>query len=777
MKLKSQLILSGIAAIILFSMGCNLDPNKAKVRFVENGDKYAAQGKYKEAILLYRNAIRKDPKYGPAYLKLGDAEAKRGQFPSAVAAYRRAADLLPFQEAEGATGKLADIFLVAYAFDPRKNAALLPEIKALSESILKKNPSSFQGLRLQGFLALADEKDPGRFAKALKFFQMADAVKPNQPELMFAMVQVLSASGEWSQSEAKARQIIQQSPAFVNAYNFLFSNYIRRNQMQDAENILNLKIQNNPKVNRFLLDKAAYYWATQRRDEAEKILSSLLEREKESPEIRQDVGQFYLERREYQKAYQIFEAGARQPGDRRTAYRLRMAEAQVQLGRSRDAIAVVDQALKDDPKSTDAASMKAALQLSHGGKDQVQGAINDLQALIGKAPENVVVRFNLAKALQSRGELDAARVQYLEVIKRSKQMTGAHLGLGQLYLLKKDFGRAISSAEEVLKYDPRNLSARLIKANAITGTGNLRLARSEITSYLADAPDSPDLKFHLAVVDFLDNRPKEAEATFRELSQKYPNDLRLTYAIAEVMLRTNRQNDGLRMLLDQLQKSPQDQSVKAAVAGTALRIGQFDLAEKYFRELISVDPKKPDHYVGLGEALRKKGQSQAAVQAFRQARDLAPASPVANLQLAMTLDTIGSTGESLPLYEAVLKAQPDHVIALNNLAFMYADTGRDLDVALTYAQRAKQGAPTNDDVSDTLAWVYIKRKMNDNAITILREITARQPRNPTYHYHMGVALSQKGNNAAARQSLQTALSLKPARQDEARIRELLAKLG
>lgn len=777
MKHKSNLILSAIAAIILFSMGCNLDPNKAKLRFVQNGDKYAAQGKYKEAILLYRNAIRKDPKYGPAYLKLGDAEAKRGQFPAAVAAYRRAADLLPAVEAEGATGKLADIFLVTYAFDPKRNASVLPEIKALAEGILAKNPSSFQGLRLNGFLELSKEQEPDRYTKALDFFQQADAVKPNQPELLFAIVQVLSATGEWSQSEAKAKQIIQQSPAFVNAYNFLFVNYVHRNQMQDAENILNLKIQNNPKASRFLLQKAAFYWATQRKDEAETTVSSLLASEKENPDIRQEIGQFYLERREYQKAYQIFEAGAQQPGDKRTAYRLRMAEAQVQLGKSQEAIAIVDQALKDDPKNTDAASMKAALQLSYAGKEQVQGAISDLQALIGKAPDNVVVRFNLAKALHSRGELDAARVQYLEVIKRSRQMTGAHLGLGQLYLTKKEFGRAINSAEEVLRYDPKNLTARVIKANAIIGTGNVRLARGEITAYLADAPASPDLKFQLAVVDFLEDRPKEAEASFRELSQKYPNDIRLTYAIAEVMLRTNRQNDGLRLLLDRLQKSPEDQNLKLAVAGTALRIGQFDLAEKYFRELISADPKKSDYYMNLGETLRRKGQPQAAVEALRKARELAPASAGANLQLAMTLDSVGSKGESLPFYEAVIKAQPDNLIALNNLAFMYADTGKDLNVAMTYAQRAKQGAPTNDDISDTLAWVYIKRQMNDNAITILREITARQPRNPTYHYHLGVALSQKGNNASAKQSLQTALSLKPSRDDESRIRELLAKLG
>ena len=48
-------------------VGCSRDPNVAKKRYLENGNKYFAKGKYKEASIMYRNALQKDQRYGLAY--------------------------------------------------------------------------------------------------------------------------------------------------------------------------------------------------------------------------------------------------------------------------------------------------------------------------------------------------------------------------------------------------------------------------------------------------------------------------------------------------------------------------------------------------------------------------------------------------------------------------------------------------------------------------------------------------------------------------------------
>ena len=59
--------------------GCSRDPNVRKQKYFDSGEKYFAEGKYREAVIQYRNAIQIDPRFAQAhyqlsqtYLKLGD---------------------------------------------------------------------------------------------------------------------------------------------------------------------------------------------------------------------------------------------------------------------------------------------------------------------------------------------------------------------------------------------------------------------------------------------------------------------------------------------------------------------------------------------------------------------------------------------------------------------------------------------------------------------------------------------------------------------------------
>jgi len=54
------------------------------------------------------------------------------------------------------------------------------------------------------------------------------------------------------------------------------------------------------------------------------------------------------------------------------------------------------------------------------------------------------------------------------------------------------------------------------------------------------------------------------------------------------------------------------------------------------------------------------------------------------------MDGTGKREQAKPIYEQILKIQPDHPVALNNLAYIKAEEGVDLDQALTMAQRALQ---------------------------------------------------------------------------------------
>lgn len=142
----------------------------------------------------------------------------------------------------------------------------------------------------------------------------------------------------------------------------------------------------------------------------------------------------------------------------------------------------------------------------------------------------------------------------------------------------------------------------------------------------------------------------------------------------------------------------------------------------------------------------------------------------------MLLDGTGRRDQAKPVYEQVLRIQPDNPFALNNLAFIKAEEGVDLDEALTMAQRARQKLPNSSDILDTLGWIYIKKNLSEDAVRTLRELIQAQPSRATYRLHYGMALIQKGDRPSARRELEAAMRFNPSKDESGKIRELLATL-
>jgi len=756
-----------VLAVIALA-GCSFNPEAARRRYMENGDRYYAQGKYREAIILYRNAIKKDPKFGEAYFKLAESELRRGDPRAAVAGYRRAVELLKDNEEAGS--KLADLYLAAYAVQrDRKDPALIREVDELAKAMFLKNPNSFQGTRLLAFLAVTK----GEFAKATELFKKADSIKPKQPELRFALVQVLARENKWDEAEKWSLEIIKETPKYAPVYDYLLVEYLKRSRRDDGEKMLRLKVANNPGVADFQLQLAGFYRATQRKDLSDKTAMETLAMESKDPTARLKVGDFFVRTREYSRAVEVFRAGAAKEDDRYETYLLRIAQVDVAESKVAEARKELATILKRDPKHSAALAMRASMDLQFGGPELRDGAIKDLQSLVSATPNDVIVRYNLGRAHQQKGELEAARVQFSEAVKRRPDFIAGQIALTQIYMQQRDFGKALTTVDDALKYSPRSVPARSLKVQALVSTGNLRQAKTDLEGYLRESPDSPDLVFQSSVIDFQEGRYKEAETSLVRLRARFPDDVRLTLGLSDVYFRLGKREEAFRLVEAEAAKKPDNAVLQSAAVVVALRSDNLPYAEKTLNRQLEKDPKNIDALVKLSEVLRRTNRVEQAVSTLKSAKQIAPTNAVVNLQLAMALDLVGRQDQSKPIYQDVIKADPNNVIALNNLAYLLAEDGKDLDQALTFVQRAKQQAPSNDDISDTMGLIYVKKKLTDDALRVFGDLVRRQPKNALYHYHLGMAQLQKGNRVAARQSLQTALQLKPAKQDEARIRELI----
>ena len=130
----------------------------------------------------------------------------------------------------------------------------------------------------------------------------------------------------------------------------------------------------------------------------------------------------------------------------------------------------------------------------------------------------------------------------------------------------------------------------------------------------------------------------------------------------------------------------------------------------------------------------------------------------------------GKRAEAQKQYEKVLTIDPRAPVAANNLAWIHAESGDNLDIALQLAQTAKAGLPDSSEVNDTLGWIYYKKDLASQAVPLLRECVDKVPQNPTYQYHLGMALVRSGDLMGGKRSLEQALKLSStfAEADEAR---------
>ena len=94
-----------------------------------------------------------------------------------------------------------------------------------------------------------------------------------------------------------------------------------------------------------------------------------------------------------------------------------------------------------------------------------------------------------------------------------------------------------------------------------------------------------------------------------------------------------------------------------------------------------------------------------------------------------------------------------------------------------FTQRARQQYPKDPNVADTLGWIYIKKNLSDDAIRIYRDVVSTAPDNASYHYHLAMALYQKGDKQGAKQALDEALKRGPKAPEQQVIKELMAKVG
>lgn len=785
--LRPLLALPLLASIV----ACNRDPKEASRKYVDTGNKYFSRAKYKEASIMYRRALQKDLKNPEAYYRLALVDLKQRQFNEAAHSLQRSVQLDPSNT--DASAKLADLYFASYIQNPPKRKEELDEVRMIADTLLKKDPKSYDGLRLRAFIALADKNLP----EAIREFEAARQIKPNQPELILSLCQTLVANKQPEYAETLAKQLLASDKSYAPIYDFLYGYYMRANRPADAEAVLTAKVASDPKNGNDLAQLAAHYYMTKQNDKVAATLDRLTSRLDTIPDAYVIAGDFYFRASEPEQALAEYKKGEEAQPRERAKYRKREAQVLVSQNKYAEASKLVDEIIKADPKDSEGIGMRAALRLRSGNAEDIKGAIADLQGVLARSPDapNVYqIRFSLGRAYLAKFEaekavadrtslladLDQARIQLEQSIqaahdKAGFNFTAARLALAQVDIDKGDSARAAQMIDDVISSEPNNLAAHMLRSTADMNLKKYDDARTELETVIKFRPADKGARYQLAMTNFLDGKFDVADEQFAALFKD--GDARGLLGLIDSKNRQRKYAEAIALIDDEMKKGKNENFYRYMLANTQAQAGQFPEAIANFDKLIAATPRVEDLYVRLAETCMRAGEAQQAIAAFNRAHEIAPNETFPMLRLGIIYEGLGRLEEARQQYENVLKIQPDQPIALNNLAFLKADAGTDLDQALTLAQRANQQAPDDVNVKDTLAYIYTRKGLTDEGLRMLREIVAKRPDNATFRIHLAMALMQKGDKTGARKELAVAESDKPNNDERRKIKDLIAKVG
>src|SRR5580704_1945319 len=533
---------------LVVSAGVMVSCRQSPEQYVAKGNNFFTAGKYEDAIINYKKAIQRDPKFGDGYYRLGLAELKTGKGRDAYSALNSASILLPDRADVKVT--LADLLLLGYLGDKNRPVAIYKQLTKLSDDLIAKDPNSYDGLRIKGTLAGTD----GRLKDAEAFFQKANARKPLQTQVVSMWVQVLFRDGQSEEAERLAQEMIKAHKDAGAIYDILYKHYESLNRPADAENILRAKVNNNPSNLNDVLELAMFYAGASKRDQMTATLQRMLNDPKTFPDARLRVGDFYGVLHDWPEALRQYQEGANANPKEKTTYLKRMSDAWLAQGKGDQAAGIISEILKEHPNDESAKAVNASLLLKTGKPEKVQAAVNDFQDLVKKQPDNPLLRFALGQALVAKGDQNAALAQFRESLKQRPRYLPSIMALAKLSLSKRDYAQALQYANSALAVNPRLGEARLVRTAALLDTQQYSEARTELTALATDLPQNVEVQFQLASLDLSEKKYPQAEARLEQLYQK--DKYRALAGLAEAYRQQGQLDKALSRLTLELGKSP-----------------------------------------------------------------------------------------------------------------------------------------------------------------------------------------------------------------------------
>lgn len=550
---------------------------------------------------------------------------------------------------------------------------------------------------------------------------------------------LLSARGKpeiIGEAERLAKEVLAKDPNNIEGHILLGSVLFAQNQKDKAFEELNTAIQIDPNRVESYLSMAKFYVATKDVAKAEELFHKAISINPNSPIAHTEFGKFLI---------------------------------QIQRGQEGEAELV--KAVEVGPTDRQSRFVLASYYYVNKQMDKAEEAYKALADLDKDKPEGPVV---LADFYSAINRYDDAIKIYQDVLAKSPEFVQGRYRLGEIYLIRGDIQNANTQIGELLKKDPKDRQALLLRARvrSIGGTPEgLKAAIEDLNEVIKQDPNSRAAMYFLAQTNFSLGLIDQARTYAADLERTYPDYLPGKLMQVQINIAANDPKSAITLASDLLQRLN-----KAAP--------DSENSPQLLAEL------KQKTYLARGTANLQLHNAAVARQDLEAAKEAAPNDPEVYNSLASLSFAEGKRDEAIGFFEGALKIDNTNFNALNGLINVYAQN-REIDKAQARIDQVLSANPNKAPLhflkaqvcsyqSDTqgaeaelrktleldpnyiaaysaLGALFINTRQEDRAIAEYQKILAIRPDNATAYTLIGMLEYARKNYDAAVDSYRKAL--------------------
>ena len=329
-------------------------------------------------------------------------------------------------------------------------------------------------------------------------------------------------------------------------------------------------------------------------------------------------------------------------------------------------------------------------------------AVEHLSKALDIQPREVEVHVQLAIACSRLGWIDKAVESYAIALQLDPNSPSAQYGLkvlghyqlGLIHTRKGAFEKAKTQYQLAIRLDPE-----------------LSLPH-----------------FQLGYLLTQQGRFEEAIPFYQKTIALYPNHTGAYYQLANAYFRLGKWDKGKH----QLEKF---REIKAKerfnLAERSLKKGEINEALTAFQRTLDMDAAFAPAYARLSAIALQQNDLETAAQYLQRALEIRPNFAAGHYQLGSIYHKQGEIEKAIESFEVTLTLKPNFVLACNALAWLYAESGKNIDEAIMLATKAVKLQPAASHW-DTLAYTLYRARRYTEATEAIAKAIDLQPSDPDY---------------------------------------------